>query len=310
MKQLILIFVLLCFFGCGSQSKKIDKNKIEVYATLFPVYDISRAIFKEKANIHLVIPPGVEAHTYEPSPKDIINFSNGDIFIYTSKIMEPWAEKIVTQLPKENIISNSSQGVNFLDGKDEDEGDEHKEEHHHLGKDPHIWLDPENMKIMAENVYKTAVLKDKKNEKYYKLNYENYCKELDKIDQETKETINKCKIKTIIYGGHYAFGYFSKRYGLNHESPYENFSPNSEPTPKNIKEMVELTKKLKVKYIFFEEMLSPKVAEIIAKESNTKMLLLNGAHNISKKDLDNGITYFKIMQENLENLKKGLDFSE
>ena len=101
--------------------------------------------------------------------------------------------------------------------------------------------------IKEKEIARQKALDDILKQKYYKLNYENYCKELDKIDQETKETINKCKIKTIIYGGHYAFGYFSKRYGLNHESPYENFSPNSEPTPKNIKEMVELTKKLKVK---------------------------------------------------------------
>ena len=111
----------------------------------------------------------------------------------------------------------------------------------------------------------------------------------------------------IIYGGHFAFGYFAKRYGLTHESPYPGFSPNAEPSPKAIAELISKMRASGQKYIYYEELIEPKVARIIAEETGATLELLHGAHNVSKKELKSGITFLDIMEDNLQKLKVGLE---
>jgi zinc transport system substrate-binding protein len=125
-----------------------------------------------------------------------------------------------------------------------------------------------------------------------------------------RATLEKCKSRTIIYGGHFAFGYFARRYGLEYLSPYAGFSPNAEPTPRKIAELIETLKKTGSSCIYYEELLEPRVARIIAENTGAKLLLLHGAHNISRDELDQGVTYLEIMQGNLERLKLGLGYYE
>ncbi|MCL5431829.1 MAG: zinc ABC transporter substrate-binding protein, partial [Patescibacteria group bacterium] len=115
-----------------------------------------------------------------------------------------------------------------------------------------------------------------------------------------------CKIKDVVYGGHYAFGYLTKRYGLNYVAA-QGIAPDSEPTANDMVNLVKQIKKNGIKYIFYEELTSPKISETLAKETGTQMLLLNAAHNVTKQDLNNGVSYLSIMRENLANLKVGLE---
>ena len=130
------------------------------------------------------------------------------------------------------------------------------------------------------------------------------------MDKKFVETFSKVKHKTIIHGGHFAFGYFAKRYGLEYISPYDGFSPNAEPTPKKISELMNNMKSLGLNVIYYEELIDPKVAKIISEETGGKMLLLHGAHNISKEELESGISYIEIMESNLDRLKEGLGYDE
>ncbi len=307
MALLIMVFIVIQFIPTKQTIDISEGNgkKIVITTTIFPVYDIAKQIAGDKASVKMILPPGVEVHSYDPSPKEVISFKKSKIFFYTSPYMETWVSKITPEISKNTVIINGSEGVEFING------DTHGHEGAgHIGLDPHIWLDPANMKIMADNFTEELIKIDQANSDYYSIRLEEYKKKLDELDREIQLSMNKFKVKTIIYGGRYAFGYFSKKYGLNHISPYKNFSPNSEPTPNDIKEMIEITKSSKAKYIFYEEMLSPKIAEIIANECKVSLLMLNGAHNVSKDDLKSGITYIDIMKKNLENLKKGLDLVE
>lgn len=315
-KIILLMFLLIAVFTAihlipDKQTADISETKnkkIVVTATIFPVYDVAKYITGDRGSVKMMLPPGVEPHSYDPSPKDIISLKRSKIFIYSSPYMESWVEKIIPQIGKNCIPVNGSEGVIFINGDmHERHGDEGMS---HNGVDPHIWLDPANMKIIAENFAEALIKADPVNEDYYSIRLDDYKKQMDKLDNEIADSVKKLKNRTIIYGGHYAFGYLSKKYGLNYTSPYKNFSPNSEPTPKDIKEMIDTVKSSKVKYIFYEEMLSPKIAEIAAKECQVSLLMLNGTHNVSKDDLSAGITYVEIMRKNLENLKKGLDSIE
>ncbi len=275
-----------------------DTGKIEIITTLFPIYDFARQIGKERVNVSLLLPPGVEAHTFEPKPADVVRISKVDIFIYTGKFMEPWAEGLLKGVSnKKLVVVDASQGIKLIS----EEGEYRK------GKDPHIWLDLRNDQIMVDTIARAFANKDPANSVFYFKNAEDYKVRLVDLDSRFKETLATCKHKTIIYGGHFAFGYFTKRYGLKHESPYEGFAPNAEPSPKAIARLINRLKESGIKYIYCEELLDPKVSRVISQATGAKLELLHGAHNISKNELNRRVTFIDIMEDNLKRLKIGLE---
>lgn len=317
---ILLTFTLILYLsGCGTKQAgpAVSNGKIKVIATLFPQYDFARQIAGDKADISLLLPPGMEAHSFEPSPKDIVDIEKAGMFIYTGKYMEPWVDRIIKgSKDSAEIIVDASKGIELLDEKEpghdnaSEESGHVDEEGNHEGKDPHIWLDPTNAVKMVENITEGLVQADPKNESYYRQNAEAYKKKLLELDGKFTEAFSKVKSKTIIYGGHFAFGYFAKRYGLDYISPYKGFAPDAEPNPQRIAELIRKMKESGSKFIYYEELVDPKVAKVIADETGAGMLLLHGAHNISRDELDKGITYIEIMESNLEKLKQGLGYSE
>jgi zinc transport system substrate-binding protein len=322
----VIIVVLFIYASCAFAQE--GKSKIEVVTTLFPIYDFAKQVGKDKVNVAFLLPPGVESHAFEPRPQDVVRINKADIFIYTGKYMEPWAEDILKGISNKNLlVVDSSKGIELMAEDDHDEEGEHHEggveynekdhhdgehnhRHHHGGKDPHIWLDLANDQIMVDTIAQALAEKDPANSSFYLKNAEEYKTKLVDLDRRFKETLSTAKYKTIIYGGHFAFGYFVKRYGLEHDSAYEGFSPNAEPSPKAIAELINKLKASGSKYIYYEELLDPKVARVIAQESGAKLELLHGAHNVSKDELNKGVTFIDIMEENLRKLEVGLECSQ
>jgi zinc transport system substrate-binding protein len=171
--------------------------------------------------------------------------------------------------------------------------------------DPHIWLDFDNAKIMVGTILHAIQIKGPANMDSYKRNSDDYCKKLSDLDYSYKAALAPCKGRQIVYGGHYAFGYLAKRYGLKYLAA-QGISPDAEPTAKDLSRLVEQIRKDSIKYVFFEELTSPKIAETIANETNTKLLLLNAAHNVTRDQLVQGTSFLDIMKDNLDNLKQGL----
>lgn len=309
----LAIFVLGTFLlsvsGCGVPSVKSstgEDSKLRVITTLFPQFDFVREIGKDKVDVSLLLPPGVEAHSFEPSPQDIVNIQKSGVFVYTGEFMEPWAHKVIETTKNKNlIVVDSSKGIDLMDEEEHEE-----EDHDHGGKDPHIWLDPVYAQKMVDNIVEGLSKADWKNENFYKENGESYKKQLQDLDKSFSEAFKKTKYKTIMYGGHFAFGYFAKRYGLTNISPYSGFSPDAEPNPQRIAELIKNMKESGLKVIYYEELIEPKVAKVISDQTGATMLLLHGAHNVSKDEINSGITYIKIMQDNLTKLKQGLGYNE
>ena len=151
---------------------------------------------------------------------------------------------------------------------------------------------------------------DPENAVYFEENAQGLKEELVKLDEAIRNVVSKSESRTILSGGHFAFGYFAHRYGLDHLSPYEGFSPNAEPSPQSITKLVETIRETNAGAIFFEELADPKVSRVISDETGVKMLMLHGVHNISQEDIDSGRGYLDIMYSNLENLKIGLGYHE
>lgn len=309
-RRTIIFIIMLSVIGCA---EKKQAGKITVIATLFPQYDFAKQIAKDKADVRLLLPPGVESHTYEPTPKDIADINKSDLFIFTGEFMEPWSAKLRELIKNKTIIVDASAGIVLLDKAEEGHKQDDKEsngDHNHHAKDPHIWVDPVNAQKMTDNISTGMAKADRSNEGYYKANAAVYKKDLMKIHQDFSEVFNKTKYKTIIHGGHFTFGYFAKRYGLTYISPYKGFSPDAEPTPQKIAGMIRLIKSTGQNTIYYEELIDPKVARVISSQTGATMLLLHGAHNVSKKDIDTGISYISIMRENMERLKTGLGYKK
>lgn len=324
----LMMTIAIIFTACGKKTKEnkenntvVEDNKIQIIATLFPQYDFIKAVGKDKVEVSLLLSPGVESHSYEPTPQDMVNIRKADMFVYTSELMEPWAVKISDTIEKKEVlIVDASKGISFMaedhaheeehahEDEHSHEEDNHEEEHDHGGTDPHIWLDPTLAQKMVDNIAEALVKIDKTNEEFYLANAKEYKKQLDILDKEFQDTFSRTKSNKIIYGGHFAFGYFAERYGLEYISPYKGFSPDAEPTPRMIIDLINTINEAGIKAIYHEELIDPKVAKILADETGAKMLLLHGAHNLSKEELDSNITYLEIMRGNMNRLKEGLGY--
>jgi zinc transport system substrate-binding protein len=251
-----------------------------------------------------------------------VRISQAALLIYTNPEMEPWVEKVLAMDAAKKVLPvNSSLGISMFghDEEEEEEDDpnkhEHGEESHHHGHgehglDPHVWTDPLNAKVMVDNISRALQKVDPENAAYYSGNAENLKKELDKLHQEYQAALRPYRNRTIIYAGHFAFGYLAKRYGLEHLSPYEGFSPNAEPTPQKIIQLSEHLRKTGMKTIFIEELLDPKVGRIISKQTGAKMVLLHGIHNVTKEEMKEGVSYVSLMRKNLLNLKEAFHSAE
>ena len=292
--------VAIIFYRRDKKVGDMETSKIKVVTTLFPLYDIARNIGGEKAEVALLLPPGMEAHSFEPRPSDIIRINEADVFVYTGKFMEPWAEDIINGAVNKNLVTvDASRGVKMIAGVFHDSDEP-------VGSlDSHIWLDFDNARKMAENIKEVFIAKDAGNALFYERAAADYEGRLSEFDLKYFEAFSNCENKEIIYGGHYAFGYMANRYGLKY-SAAQGISPDSEPTASDLISLIDQIKKNNVKYIFYEELSSPKIAEIIAGETNTKMLLLNAAHNLTKDQFEKNVSFFDILENNLENLKVGL----
>jgi len=305
-KHLVILFIFIVLSGVFSACAKrgeepAQMKKLKVITTLFPIYDMAQNIGADKAEVSLLLPPGMEAHSFEPKSGDIVKINKADVFVYTGKFMEPWADDIIKGTVNKNlIVVDASRGTKMIPGVVQDADEP-------TGSlDPHIWLDFDNAKIMVRNIVRAFQLKDGADKEFYEKKANGYIDKLTKLDSLYKMTLTTCKHREIVYGGHYAFGYLAKRYGLKYLAA-QGVAPDAEPTASDLVKLVEQIKRDKIKYVFYEELTSPKIAEAIAGETKAKMLLLNAAHNLSKDQLDQGLSFFDILKRDLENLRVGLE---
>ncbi len=314
----ILLFVLSLALFTACQKKETlppagSPKKLIVVTTLFPLYDFARTIGGDKAEVNLIIPPGVEAHSFEPKPEDAVRVSKSDLFVFTNEYMEPWAVKFAGGVNSGSVtLVDSSKGVKFLKSGAADHGEKghggHKDKgHDHAeGKDPHVWLDFDNARIMVDNISVAMAAKDPVNKDYFLANAVLVKNALKKLDDEFKAGLSACSKRVVLHGGHYTFGYLANRYGLNYESA-SAVNADAEPTPAKLIALVKQVRAMNLKYVFSEELLSPRVSEMIAKEAGVSVLMLHGAHNIGREDFDRKTDFISLMGRNLASLRTGLE---
>jgi zinc transport system substrate-binding protein len=302
-----------------------SKEKLKVVTSFYPMYEFSKQVAGDHADVVVLVPAGTEPHDWEPSAKDMALLSEADIFVYNG-IVEEWAEKAINSASNEKrIVVEASHGIDLMEGEahDHEEGEkeaDHADEEAHTEEatvheddevhedegimDPHVWLSPVLAQKQVAFILEAFVQADPENEADYKKNAASYIAQLQELDEEFKSGLMDIKTKEFVTQ-HAAFGYLAKEYNLT-QVAISGLSPEQEPSPDQMTDIVKFAKEHQVTTIFFETLADPKVAETIAIEIGAKTDVLNPLEGLTIEETTNNMDYISVMKKNLEGLKKAL----
>ena len=293
---MVVVFLAFGLSGCatGSSSRGFkEEDKISVVTTIYPMYDFVKNIAGDRAEVINLVPAGLEPHDFELSTGDMQLMEQAELFIYNGAGMEHFVDKTLKSLGNEKLVV--VEAAKEIDTFQSEDGE----------TDPHTWLSVENAMAEALAIKEALVKMDGENAAYYEANYEAYREKLEKLDTRYREELTGLSGDTIVVA-HEAFGYLCQEYGLKQEA-VEGLTADSEPDSARMKEIIDFCKEEEIKVIFFEELVSPKVANTIASEIGAETMVLNPIEGLTAEQEEEGLDYIGLMEENLEALKKALE---
>lgn len=307
---IVLVFAAGCSNTNGETSEEKDDGKLKIITTFYPMYEFTKNIVGDRADVELLIPSTIEPHDWEPTPKDIGNIQNADLFVYNSDEMETWVADIEASINNDKVsIVEASKGIELIEAAEEEDHDHdhdeeaHEHEHSHEA-DPHVWLSPVLAQQEVQTITDAIVKADPENKEYYKTESSEYIEELKALDEKYRTELAK-KTSNEFITQHTAFSYLAKEYGLV-QVPISGISPSEEPSAAKLAELKSYAQDHKIKVIYFEELTSSKVADTLAKELGADTEVLNALEGLSDDQQNAGENYITVMEENLEQLKKSL----
>ncbi len=293
---LVMYVVATKFVSHLTQRDRERKDKLQVVTSFYPLYFFAREIGGEQVQVDNITPVGSEPHDYEPTTRDISQIERASLLIINGAHLESWADKVKDNQRTSNVrIIEVSQGL----------ATQEIEEGAKKIQDPHIWLDPILAKRQVEIILGGFVDIDREHKTIYENNARKLIKKLDLLDKAFKEGLKDCAQKNIVTS-HAAFGYVASRYNLI-QIPISGLSPDEEPSPKRLAEIAKFTRTNHVKYIFFETLISPKLAETIAREVGAKTIVFNPLEGLTQEQQSKAQDYFSIQRDNLSNLRTALE---
>ncbi|MDQ5842433.1 MAG: zinc ABC transporter substrate-binding protein [Thermoproteota archaeon] len=270
-----------------------DIQKVRVIASFFPLYDFARNVGGDRAEVSVMVPAGIEPHDWEPTPRDIADAENADMIVYNGAGFERWVSDINAKFAVDTSI-----GIQLMQGAEE--GIQEKS-----GLDPHIWLDPVLAKQQVEAIRDGFVQIDPVNSGYYHQNAQRYIAELDSLDSFIRSNLSNCELRDFI-AFHNAFSYFANRYNLTQHS-IQGISPEGDVLPQRIQEIKDLAATLGINVIYAEDLIDPRLANVIAGEiPNGQVLVLSPIEGVKREEIEQGLGYIDKMREDVQNLKVGL----
>ncbi len=296
----VVSLFMLVYLMKGEQ--KLQGQKPMVAVSTFSLYDIAKHVGDGTLEVINIIPFGVDPHSYEPNPKSMGKISDSRLVVYNGAGLEPWIDGFEFK----NKVINMSKHVALRElGSQEHEHHEHHDDHcTHSQVDPHYWLDFSNMKTATKIIARELIKLSPQNELLYLANRDKYLKMLEKLDADYKESLSECKLDTVIVN-HNALGYLSRNYGFHVES-LSDFSPEAEPSAKNMARLISHVKEHSISTVFFESFVSDRAMKNIAAEANVTVDVLQPLGNITADEAQKKSTYESIMYLNLEKISKAL----
>lgn len=323
MKRIKIYFLCTVIFLCtvlgGCAGKETGNgDKLSVVTTIFASYDFVRQIAKDRAQITLLLKLGAEAHSYEPTPKDIITIEKCDVFIYVGGENDAWVDRILSSIDtsgvtlvklldcvekyQEEIVEGMQSHEGHSHGEDEECDEEHEEEEW----DEHVWTDPENAIAICEEITAALSGKSDNDKEFFQNNFNDYKKELEELDNDFTKLIEESNRKEIIFGDRFPLRYFTEAYGLKYYAAFPGCAAESEASAKTIAFLIDKVKEDEIPVIFKIELSNGNIAETVSKDTGAKVCTFQTCHNVTKEDFDNQETYVSLMRKNLSVLKEAL----
>lgn len=336
---LVLVVGLLAFLVLNRE--KFEQKKYSVVSTSFPGYDFARAVTKNtNISTKMLVKPGAETHTYEPTPQDIIDIKNADMFIYVGGDSDTWVEKILKDVDTKkthvvklvDLVSTVEEEI--VEGMEDEDEHEHEHDHDHDHKhdhdhdhkhdhdheshehkhdydeeeegpeiDEHVWTSPKKAMEIVKKIAKVASEIDAAEKNKIDDNAEKYVAEIAQVDKDLHQAIDG-KISEIVVADRFPFRYFADEFGLKYAAAFSGCSEQTEASAKTISFLINKVKQDKIKKIYKIELSNGKIAETVSKDTGAEVLELHSAHNVTADDFSKGVTYVDLMKRNLAALSK------
>ncbi len=287
----LLCLVLLC--GCGGVSGQKDTDKKTVVTTIFPLYDFARAIGGGNIEVKMLINPGSEVHSYDPLPSDMRAVYDSDLFLYIGGESDKWVD---------NLLDNAN--INSVALLDAIEHIHHEHGHNHT--DEHIWTSPKNAVLMIQKICESIIACDKKNEKIYRDNCDEYIKKIVEASEKISDTVSQHKDPFILVADRFPFEYFTEEYGIEHEAAFDGCAVSTDISLKTMSRLTETIKEKDIKTVFCTELSNKNIAAALKDELGVDVVELHSAHNVTLDDFKGGVTYVDIIYRNIKALERGL----
>ncbi len=327
---LLALALTLSLTACTVPAEKADGGKLQIVTTLFPYYDFARAIVQDRADVTLLLSPGREAHSFEPTPLDAVTISEADVFLYNGGEGEYWVESMLDAAGEHIAVASRMmdcvdalneeyvEGMQGADGHDhdhehgshDDHDHDHEEDEHdsdEIEYDEHIWTSPKNAVVLCRAVCDAICKADPANEDFYRANCENYCAQLEDLDARFAALCESAPRRLLIFADRFPMLYFCREYGLDYRAAFHGCSGDTEPSLATIKFLIDKVEDENIPVVYTIDFGTKKVAAVVSECTGAAIETLYSMQTVSRADFDAGETYLTLMERNFEALRKGLN---
>ena len=327
---LLALALSLSLAACAAPAEKADGGKLQIVTTLFPYYDFARAIAQDRADVTLLLSPGREAHSFEPTPLDAVTISEADVFLYNGGEGEYWVESMLDAAGEHIAVASRMmdyvdalneeyvEGMQGADGHDhdhehgshDDHDHDHEEDEHdsdEIEYDEHIWTSPKNAVVLCRAVCDTICKADPANEDFYRANCDDYCAQLEDLDARFSALCESAPRRLLIFADRFPMLYFCREYGLDYRAAFHGCSGDTEPSLATIKFLIDKVEDENIPVVYTIDFGTKKVAAVVSECTGAAIETLYSMQTVSRADFDAGETYLTLMERNFEALRKGLN---
>ena len=299
--------------GCGVKQEEPDDGKLKIVTTIFPQYDFVRAIAggTGAVNVRMLLSPGEEVHSYEPTPLDIKEIQNCDLFIYVGAENDVWVDRILENMgdkrPETLRLVDLTETVaeESVEGMMEEKGHDHEESREEEA-DEHVWTSPVKAAEITEAIAQKMAELDPPNADNYLANAQDYEATILDLDAQFRQIAENAERKILVFGDRFPIRYFAEGYGLDYFAAFSGCSSESEPSASTLAFLIDKVREEQIPGVFSIEFSNGNIARAICESTGAVQRTYNSCHNVTKEQMENGATYVSLMSENLETIREAL----
>lgn len=304
--SLLALALALPLCACGRGAPE-SGGKLSIVTTVFPAYDFAREIAGERAELTLLLPPGAEAHSFEPTARDVLRIQSCDLFFCNGGESEAWADSV---LDGQDAPVNTLRMLACVDALEEEltEGMQAEEDEEDGGVeyDEHVWTSPVNAIAICRALAGRLSELDPEGAETYAANCERYCAELETLDAAFRDAVAGGQRRTVIFADRFPARYFTEEYGLDYCAAFPGCAEDTEPAAGTVAFLIDRVRAEGVPAVFYIEFSNEKMADAVCEDTGCGKLLFHSCHNVSAAELKAGVSYLSLMRGNVDSLREAL----